>query len=244
MEVLTKVAGVTNSILQSGAINIGINTIAGGGWEGAWKAGLVGLATGAWSVTGGFGMANGFGTTSKLGNLIGKLGYQMIGTTSMSIGNNWASNKNLFSKLTLGVGPVNLTIGKGQRLLQWENNLGNILSNSFGLINTVSGGKAQFDWDNLTFVYRGGIRDKFFATKTDKDTGFGSFAIFGWEGMELNTNNDIFAHEMHHLWQSRAMGDIWGLNYSAMGLSALISGGNFLEYLNYYEQIAYSHCWY
>ena len=114
---------------------------------------------GAWSVTGGFGMAKGFGATSKLGKLAGKLGYQMIGTTSMSIGNNWASNKEIFSKLTLGVGPVNLTIGKGQKLLQWENNIGNILSNSFGLINTAFGGKAQFDIDNLTFVYKGGLRE-------------------------------------------------------------------------------------
>ena len=135
---LTKTAGITNSILQSGAANIGINTFSGGGWDGAWKAGLVGMATGAWSVTGGFGMAKGFGTASRFGKFISKLGYQMIGTTSMSVGNNWANNQKLSSKLTLGVGPVNLTIGKGQRLLQWENNIGNILSNTCGLINTAS----------------------------------------------------------------------------------------------------------
>ena len=238
--VLTKAAGVTNSILQSGAMNIGINTIAGGGWDGAWKSGVVGLATGAWSVTGGFGMAKGFGTASKLGKLAGKLGYQMIGTTSMSIGNNWAKNQKLFSNLTLGIGPVNLTIGKGQRLLQWENNIGNIISNSFGLINTAFGGKAQFDGDNLTFVYKGGLRDKFFTTETEKDTAFGSYAIFGYEDMSNNT----FTHEIHHLWQSRAMNNLFWPTYSALGLSAILSGGRFIDDYNYYEQIGWLHYWY
>ena len=240
IEVLSKAAGITNSILQNGAINIGINAISNGGWDGAWKSGVVGLATGAWSVTGGFGMANGFGATSKLGKIAGKLGYQMIGTTSISIGNNWASNKELFSKLTLGVGPVNLTIGKGQKLLQWENNIGNILSNSFGLINTAFGGKAQFDGDNLTFVYKGGLRDKFFTTETEKDTAFGSYAIFGWE----NIKDETYTHEMHHLWQSRAMNNLFWPTYSALGLSAELSGGIFYDHLNYYEQIAYANTWY
>ena len=237
---LTKAAGITNSILQNGAINIGINAISNGGWDGAWKSGVIGLATGAWSVTGGFGMANGFGVTSKLGKLAGKLGYQMIGTTSMSIGNNWAKNQKLFSKLTLGVGPVNLTLGKGQRLLQWENNIGNIISNSFGLINTTFGGKAQFDWDNLSFVYKGGPRDKFFTTETEKDTAFGSYAIFGWE----NIKDETYTHEMHHLWQSRAMNNLFWPTYSALGLSAVLAGGHFINDFNYYEQIGWLHYWY
>jgi len=237
---LTKAAGITNSILQNGVINIGINAISNGGWDGAWKSGVVGLATGAWSVTGGFGMANGFGATSKLGKLAGKLGYQMIGTTSMSIGNNWAKNQKLFSNLTLGIGPVNLTIGKGQRLLQWENNIGNIISNSFGLINTAFGGKAQFDGDNLTFVYKGGLRDKFFTTETEKDTAFGSYAIFGWE----NIKDETYTHEMHHLWQSRAMNNLFWPTYSALGLSAVLAGGHFINDFNYYEQIGWLHYWY
>jgi hypothetical protein len=36
------------------------------------------------------------------------------------------------SKVTVGVGPVNLTLGKGQKLLQWQNNIGNIAFNAIG----------------------------------------------------------------------------------------------------------------
>lgn len=104
-----------------------------------------------------------------------KLGYQIIGTTSFSIGNNWASNK-------------------GQ----------------------------------------------YFTTKTDKDTGFGSYAIFGYEDMSNNT----FTHEMHHLWQSRAMNNLFWPTYSALGLSAVLAGGHFINDFNYYEQIGWLHYWY
>ena len=39
--------GTTSAIVNSASINIGINAISGGGWDGAWRAGLVGAATGA-----------------------------------------------------------------------------------------------------------------------------------------------------------------------------------------------------
>ncbi|MCE8192302.1 hypothetical protein JFY64_09350 [Porphyromonas gingivalis] len=116
-----------------------MNAFSGEGWDGAWKAGVVGLATGAWNASGGFGMVKGFEATSDIGKLAGKLGYQMIGTAGNSIGNNWARGENPFSKVTLGVGPVNLTLGKGQKLLQWKNNLGNIATNAFGLGNLAFG---------------------------------------------------------------------------------------------------------
>lgn len=93
VDVVTKSAGITSSILNSGSINIAYNAITGGDWDGAWKAGMAGLATGAWAITGGFGMVKGLSTASRLGKLAGKLGYQMIGTVSQSIGNNWASHK-------------------------------------------------------------------------------------------------------------------------------------------------------
>ena len=112
-EVVTKSAGITSSILNSGSINIAYNAITGGSWDSAWKAGIAGLATGTWAITGGFGMVKGFGSASRLGKLAGKLGYQMIGTVSQSVGNNWALNKGLFSRVTLGLGPINLTLGKG-----------------------------------------------------------------------------------------------------------------------------------
>lgn len=132
---------MTGSILGSGSINIALNAISGGNWDSAWKSGMVGLATGTWAMTGGFGMVKGFGATSSFGKSAGKLGYQMIGTVSQSVGNNWASNKGLFSKITLGVGPLNLTLGKGQRLLQLGNNIGNTIANTLGIANILSGGK-------------------------------------------------------------------------------------------------------
>ncbi|MCL2651924.1 MAG: hypothetical protein FWD60_13015, partial [Candidatus Azobacteroides sp.] len=90
VNVATKAAGITSSMLNSGTINIAMNAMSGGGWDGAWKAGVAGLAMGGWNATGGFGMVKGFGATSDIGKLAGKLGYQMVGTSMGSIGNNWA----------------------------------------------------------------------------------------------------------------------------------------------------------
>ena len=180
-EVVSKSAGITSSILNSGTINIAYNTTLGGNWDSAWKAGITGLATGAWSITGGFGMVKGFGATSRLGKLAGKLGYQMIGTVSQSVGFNWAVGKGLFSKVTLGVGPLNLTLGKGQRLLQWENNLGNIAFNSFGLINTAFGGRISFDAENLTLKYTGGLMDVF-QPYLEYSAGFSPYTVIGNSG--------------------------------------------------------------
>ena len=202
-EVVAKSAGITSSILNSGSINIAYNVITGGNGDGAWKAGIVGLATGAWAITGGFGMAKGFGTTSRLGKLAGKLGYQMIGTASQSVGNNWASNKGLFSRVTLGLGPINLTLGKGQRLLQWENNLGNIAINAFGLVNTVVGGKVHFNTDNLTIEYTGGLMD-IFKPYPEYYAGFSPHTVTGNSGLPV-----LLPHELHHLWHSRALNDLF-----------------------------------
>lgn len=242
---MAKSAGITSSILNSGSINIAYNAITGGSWDGAWKAGIVGLATGAWAITGGFGMVKGFGAASRLGKLAGKLGYQMIGTVSQSVGNNWASNKGLFSRVTLGLGPINLTLGKGQRLLQWENNLGNIAINAFGLVNTVAGGKVHFNTDNLTFEYTGGLMDNFQPTQSMHDSqlyevsaGFSPYTVTG------NSNlGNVLKHELHHLWHSRALNDLFLANYGLQGLYALILKGNFVANKNYYEDFVDSYSW-
>ena len=244
-EVVAKSAGITSSILNSGSINIAYNAITGGSWDGAWKAGIAGLATGAWAITGGFGMVKGFGTASRLGKLAGKLGYQMIGTVSQSVGFNWAAGKGLFSKVTLGVGPLNLTLGKGQRLLQWENNLGNIAFNSFGLINTAFGGRISFDTKNLTLKYTGGLMDIFQPTLVFHDgqpyilsAGFSPHTVTG------NSNlGEVLEHELHHLWQSRALNDLFLANYGLQGLNALLLKGNFVAKKNYYEDFVDSYSW-
>ena len=186
-------------------------------------------------------MAKGFGATTKASKLFGKLGYQAIGTVGSSIGNNWARNNHLLSNLTLGVGPVNFTIGK--QVLRWKNNIGNIIFNSLGIAKLAFGGKAIFDTDNLTFVYKGGLRDKFFG----KDRGWGSYAVFGNNYLYPPTDSDssvLYSHEIHHLWQSRAMCNTFLRNYIAHGLTSLIGRGNFIETMNFYEQIGYFHHWY
>jgi hypothetical protein len=238
--VTTKAAGFVSSMLNSGSINIGLNALSGGGWDGAWKAGVAGLASGAWNASGGFGMVKGFGATSDIGKLAGKLGYQMIGTAGGSTGNNWARGENPFSKVALGVGPVNLTLGKGQKLLQWQNNIGNIGNigmHSFGLVNTALDGKMSFDWKNLSLNYKGGLIDKIY-DPAYWDSGFSPHVVTG------NSNlSNVYSLELHHLWQSRAFNDVYLLNYGLQGINALLMGGSFLENYNYYEDVAYGEYW-
>lgn len=238
VSVLANSAGYVSSILNSGTINITMNALSGGSWDSVWKAGLVGFASGAWSVSGGFGMVKGFGSTSAIGKLARKLGYQMIGTAGGSIGDNWARGENPFSRITLGVGPVNLTLGKGQRLFQLQNNIGNFLSNALGLANVVTGGRFKFDWNNLSPVYYGGLRDKIFGA----GTGFGTYAI--WGDANIFSDSETFSHEMHHLWQSRSMTDLFLPNYIINGIEAELMGGKLIDLYNYYEQIAYFHLWF
>jgi hypothetical protein len=204
------------------------------------------LASGAWTATGGFGMVKGFGATSNIGKLAGKLGYQMIGTAGSSIGNNWARGEDPFSKVTLGVGPVNLTLGKGQKLLQWQNNLGNIATNALGLGNLAFGGKVRFDWKNLATVYTGGLMEKM----------DGAWVPYSVMGPDKHTNN-VLSHEMHHIWQSRSFGDTYLLNYGLAGISSFLMNGmrlyapyNGYNYLtpiipttNYWEAIADIYTW-
>jgi RHS repeat-associated protein len=244
-QVVTKSAGITSSILNSGSINIAYNAITGGNWDNAWKSGIAGLATGAWAITGGFGMTKCFKTPSSIAKLAKKLGYQMIGTVGQSVGDNWAKGRGLFSKITLGVGPVNLTIGKGQRLLQWENNLGNIAINAFGLVNTMAGGRVIFNKDELTFEYSGGLMDVFQPPLSMHNgqlyivsAGFSPHTVTG------NSNLDgVLRHEMHHLWQSRAMNDLFLPNYGLQGLNALLLKGKFVKNRNYYEDFVDYYSW-
>ena len=234
--VATKSAGLVSSMLDSGTINIAMNAFSGEGWDGAWKAGVVGLATGAWNASGGFGMVKGFEATSDIGKLAGKLGYQMIGTAGNSIGNNWARGENPFSKVTLGVGPVNLTLGKGQKLLQWKNNLGNIATNAFGLGNLAFGGKAKFDWKNLASVYTGGLMEKMGGA-------WGPYSVMGPDGWTQQS----LQHEMHHIWQSRAFGDTFLLHYGLHGFIASIQGKSLIDFIfdrNYFEAQAYGLYWF
>ncbi|MBO7499362.1 MAG: hypothetical protein J6T64_09290, partial [Bacteroidaceae bacterium] len=232
-------AGTVSSILNSGTVNITTNVITGGDWDSAWKAGVVGMVTGAWNVSGGFGMVKGLGAKTDIGKLTAKLGYQMIGTTMGSIGDNWVKGNNLFSKVVVGVGPINFTIGKGQKLLQWQNNKGNILVNTIGLGNCLFGGKVDFDWRNLSINYSGGVVDAF--VPDSYSSGFGAHAIIGNKNLY-----GVIGHELHHLWQSRAYGDNYVLNYGLQGIDAFLNTGllsSIISNDNYFERQAYGAYW-
>jgi len=88
----------------------------------------------------------------------------------------------------------------------------------------------------LSWQPAGGIRDAFFG----KDTAFGSYAIFG----KSNINLEDYTHELHHLWQSRAMNNLYLPVYGGLGITAIISKGVFYNYNNFYEQIGYGHYWF
>ena len=53
----------------------------------------------------------------------------------------------------------------------------------------------------------------------------------------------LYPHELHHLWQSRAFGDMFLPNYILQGLEAKMIGGSFLEEYNYFEDQAYGSYW-
>ncbi len=144
--------GITTTALQSANVNMAFTTFGGGDIDNIYKSGLVGAASGAFTATGGFGMVNAWGSKSEALQFVGRQLYQGIGTAGTSIGNNWAMGRNAFSSVTVGIGPVNFTFGKGQNLLQWQNNIGNIAINTFGLANTAFGGKVRWNWKNLTAV--------------------------------------------------------------------------------------------
>jgi hypothetical protein len=194
-----------------------MTAIQGGNLDNVYKSGIVGAASGLFTATGGFGMVNAWGSQDKTAQFIGRQLYQGIGTAGRSIGNNWAAGRDPFSRVTVGAGPVNLTFGKGQQLLQWQNNIGNIAMNSFGLLNTAFGGKVQWDWNHLTPVYKGGLIDKF-ADPRSMESGFSPYVVTG----NSNVTGEIYSHELHHVWQSRAMGDMFAPNYVANGFFGMI----------------------
>lgn len=241
---LSKAWGITSSAIQSANVNMAMTAFQGGDLDNIYKSGIVGAASGLFSATGGFGLAKkGIG---------GRLAYQGIGTSTQSIGNNWAAGRDPFSRVTVGVGPVNLTFGKGQQLLQWQNNLGNIAMNSFGLLNTAFGGRIKWDWNHLTPVYKGGLIDKF-ADPGSMESGFSPFVVTG----NSNVTGEIYAHELHHVWQSRSMGDSFALNYVSNGFFGMIlnrfryfapySGMNYPAFIsptrNYWETIPDFYPW-
>jgi len=228
----TKKFGITSTILNNATMNIGWNAMTGGGWDGAWMAGITGAVSGTWSATKGFNLLPMGDGGTKFGNLSRRLSYQMIGTSTQSIGNNFARGHNPFSKVTLGVGPVNLTLGikdkngKRPNLLQWQNNFFNIAVNGLGIANLAMGGKMSFNKEHLAFNYYGGALGKLHGM-----TGMGATGAYAtWCETNLANDMETYLHELGHIWQSRSENNFFLLNY-------------FSSYIydwsdNYYEQLA------
>ena len=96
-----------------------------------------------------------------------------------------------------------------------------------------------------TFEYTGGLMDTFQPTQSMHDgqlyevsAGFSPHTVTG------NSNLDgVLEHELHHLWQSRALNDLFLLNYGLQGLNALLLKGNFVDKRNYYEDFVNHYSW-
>lgn len=238
--------GFTTSVINNANLNIGLSVASkNDSVDELWKSGVAGAASGAYSVSGGFGLIEGFGTNSKALQFGSRLAYQASATTLSSIGNNWAAGSDLFSNLTVGVGPVNLTV-RGGNLLQLENNVGNIVFNGLGIGNAILSagiskvgfkyslkGSIGFDWENLAFKYQGGLLN----------SAKGWTRAYAILGDRFPTGKDL-GHELNHVLQSRALNNnfvpLWGLS----GLNSVLYGWSFNYFnshgrtINYIEQRA------
>ena len=214
------VAGVTTTALNNAAFQIGMSTVNGGE---AWKAGLVGLGTGVFSATGGFELA-------KQG-LLGRLGFQGMSSTLSSVGQNFSQGKGLFSKVVIGLGPINFTVGKDQKLLNWRENIGNIAFNGVGMLGVLTGGDIYFDKENLAFGYNGGLLNKLY-----DNSWTGAYAILG----DSRPTNRFLNHELTHIWQSRSFGNSFLPVWLMQGLRSKLAGKAFAHGINYIEQQGYA----
>jgi hypothetical protein len=241
---LTKSWGIATSAIMGANTSMASTAIRGGNLDNIYKSGLVGAASGAFSASGGFGLVNAWGSKSNVLNFAGRQLYQAIGSAGQSIGNNWAMGEDLLSRVSVGVGPVNLTFGKGQSLFQINGNIGNIATNAFGLANLAFGGSMSFNWKHLTPNYSGGFIDKFFAAA------WGPYSVL-YPSDQLRTEGDaLLAHELHHTWQSRALGDSFLRHYAGQGVLGLLLGRrsfsiyNAVLHGNYYENVPYNLRWF
>lgn len=225
----TKAAGITQTALNNAVFEIALSETFGGGE--AWKAGISGLSTGGFGAIGSLMVA-------KRG-LGARLAFQGLSTSLRSLGRNWTQGKDLFSKITVGLGPVNLTFGENQHLFQFWENVGNIITNGIGLANLMTGGKAYFDKENLTFGYYGGFLGTASIYKGEiVGTSFtGGYAVLG----NARAVGDDLVHEGRHIWQSRAFQDSFLTLWVLSGISSKLSGRSFRwkDSFNFFERAAY-----
>lgn len=59
----------------------------------------------------------------------------------------------------------------------------------------------------------------------------------------LFDDSTLYPYKLQHLWQSRAFGDTFLLNYILQGADAVSMKGAFLKEFNYFEDQAYGGLW-
>ena len=226
--------GTISTALNSANWNMALVALGEGD---VWKAGLVGFGSSIFNTSGGFGLV-------KRG-FFGRLGYQGLSTSIGSIGQNWVYGRDLLSRVTWGVGPVNFTLGRGQRLLQFGTNFGNLLTHSIGFYNVIeAGGKVRFNWEHLAFEFHGGFLEDAYNGAT------GAYSILS----DVATTGDLTAHELTHIWQSRAFGNAFVPLWALSGLNSILAGKHFsnrfialplfnIRTFNYFENQAYDDVW-
>jgi hypothetical protein len=96
----------------------------------------------------------------------------------------------------------------------------------------------SFDWKHLAPSYYGGVMEKF------SQGAMGAHVIMGSE----SDVKGFHTHELHHIWQSRSLGDAFLPNYILQGTTAILSSRDrdFVDWMfetNYFETQAYGQFW-
>lgn len=166
----------------------------------------------------------------------------MAASTSIrSVGNNIARGGGAFSSVMVGLGPINFRFGKGQKLLNFWDNLEGITTNSLGIANTISGGSIEFDEKSLSFNYKDGFMKKFI------NNVLGADAFVPHSNM-FNASNSLIAHEGHHIWQSKYFDHLFTSTYLMNTLREKIVNSNYSWFRayrnNFFELQGYDKIWY
>ena len=215
---ISNLKGAVGTAVNSGAANMAKSLA--NGFSGEQSVGFFasGFATGLFGGSGGFGMArDGF---------IGKMYYSAITSTIHSVGDNLAAGEaKPFRDFTFALGPINLRMKKGRPQFLWRDNMHWAVTNAVGLSSVLlpSGDSTHisFDWQSLSFNYQGG-----YAAKILRGYGYGAYSILNADP----SSTQLMEHERTHIWQSRAMGDLFFPTYFGNSVGAALNGGDY--YLN------------
>ncbi|NIU86911.1 MAG: hypothetical protein GWN56_06330 [Nitrosopumilaceae archaeon] len=221
-------------------MNVGVGLLEGErGWGLLGYAG-VGFATGYFGARGGFGLA-GSQKTAKGLRIAGRLSTQIITTASRSIGNNLAAGRDPFGSFLVGLGPVNLRLGKNQtwrNILNIKDNWFNAVSNGIGMFTHISSvidsrfadGDLDWDWNSLSVNYKNEILEDLISPFAPA---MGPYSIW-------NSADEILYSEGIHVWQSRIFSEIFLSTYFWSSLVAILRGEHYYDD-NFFEGQAHGY---